>query len=191
MTRPANPELPDKILDAAESIVVNKGQPALNMRALAEAISITSTTLYYYFKSKEHILSRIKLRIARRLNEQVRRIQPGNFEAAFRELAGIYIEFAEKSPALYRIFVEQIFDRTLLTEEEYQEVHYSYHAAEKSLKAMAAAGLYHQDPKQGAMKGWIQLHGFVSLLIGGTMERVTGLSRSRLKSMFMDIYMAG
>ncbi len=80
MTRPANPELPGKILDAAEKIVAAQGHDALNMRRLAGAAGITPTTLYYYFDSKDHILAQIKLRAAKRLNGKLQRldlIRPG------------------------------------------------------------------------------------------------------------------
>lgn len=65
MTRPPNPDAPKKILDEAERIVAEKGHHALNMRDLAERLGITPTTLYYYYRSKDHILLQLKLRAAR------------------------------------------------------------------------------------------------------------------------------
>lgn len=98
MTRPANPELPGKILDAAEKIVAAQGHDALHMRRLADAAGITPTTLYYYFDSKDHILAQIKLRAAKRLNGRLQKLDLSDPAGALRELARAHVAFAEEHP---------------------------------------------------------------------------------------------
>ena len=52
MTRPPNPELPKKILDATEELVAAHGTEGLNMRKVARKVGITATTIYHYSKTK-------------------------------------------------------------------------------------------------------------------------------------------
>ncbi|NIO29549.1 MAG: TetR family transcriptional regulator [Candidatus Latescibacteria bacterium] len=192
MTRLPNPELPERILSVAEKIVAADGHFALNMRRLAKEVGVTPTTLYYYFKSKEHIFVQIKLRTARKLNEKIGQIDPTRDpQSAIRTLGEIYIEFAEDNPHLYRHFMEELLDKTLVRGDEYETLHFSYLAARKMLEDLAAKGLYRDDPRKGAMIGWILLHGFVSLLISGTLESVEGSSKDELKAIFMDFYTPG
>ncbi|MBI4721160.1 MAG: TetR/AcrR family transcriptional regulator [Chitinivibrionia bacterium] len=189
MTRPSNPQLPERILDQAEGIVAAGGSQALNMRRLAEKIGITSTTLYYYFDSKEHILLQLKLRAAWKLSAKMRQID-ATWEPrrAIRALGEAYISFAEEHPHLYKLYMETALDTLLASEEDRAALHRSYLAAQSGLEKMAARGLYKHEPRSGTMKGWILLHGFVSLLLAGTLERVTNLSRDELKKVFLDYY---
>lgn len=189
MTRPANTELPERILDAAETIVAADGHEALSMRRLAEAIGITPTTLYYYFQSKADILLQLKLRAAWKINAKIHQIDPAlGPRRAIRALGEAYISFAEENPRLYKLYMEQTPDRSLMREEDYTTMIYSYLAAQAGLERMAGRGLYNHDPRAGALTGWILLHGFASLQIAGMLERVVSFSREDLKKAFLDIY---
>jgi AcrR family transcriptional regulator len=188
MTRPANPELPGKILDAAERIVAASGHDALNMRRLADASGITPTTLYYYFDSKDHILAQIKLRAAKRLNGKLQRLNLSDPMGALRELARAHVAFAEEHPKLYRLFMERLPSRPRMTDEEQRTLHFSYFAAERALEALAKSAGSGIDPRGKAMEKWVLLHGFVSLLASGALETVVGVGREELKKTFFDIY---
>ena len=188
MTRPANPELPGKILDAAEKIVAAEGHDSVSMRRLAGAAGVTPTTLYYYFESKDHILAQIKLRTAKRLNGKLQRLDLKDPVQALRELARAYIAFAEENPRLYRVFTERLPRRSLLTDEEHKTLHFSYAAVERALEAPRQGETREIDPRSKAMENWILLHGFVSLLASGALETVVGFDREELKKTFLDIY---
>jgi len=188
MTRPANPELPGKILDAAERIVAASGHDALNMRRLAGAAGVTPTTLYYYFDSKDHILAQIKLRAAKRLNGKLQRLDLSDAAGALRELARAHVAFAEEHPKLYRLFMERAASRPQLTDEEQRTLHFSYFAAERALEALAKSAGSGIDPHGKAMEKWVLLHGFVSLLTSGALETVVGAGREELKKTFFDIF---
>jgi len=191
VTRPANPELPGRILDAAERIVAAQGHDALNMRRLAGAAGITPTTLYYYFDSKDHILAQIKLRAAKRLNGKLQRLDLSDPAGALRELARAHVAFAEEHPRLYRLFMERLSSRAPLTEDEQRTLHFSYFAAERALGALEPRGKSETggfDPRSGAMEKWVLLHGFVSLLASGALETVVGADREELKKAFFGIF---
>jgi AcrR family transcriptional regulator len=181
--------MPERILDAAESIVAAEGHEALSMRCLAEAVGVTPTTLYYYFQSRDHILLQLKLRTAWKINAKIHQIDPGwGPRKTIRALGEAYITFAEENPQLYTLYMEKAIDRTLMREEDYSTMTYSYLASQSGLERMAARGLYHHDPRAGALTGWILLHGFASLLIAGSLERVVSLNREDLKKAFLDMY---
>jgi AcrR family transcriptional regulator len=119
MTRPNNPEMPDRILSAAEKIVAAGGQEALNMRSLARDVGVTPTTLYYYFKSRDHILLELSLRAARSLNENVRAVDLSlGPQQAIRALGEAYIGFAEEQPHLYRLLMEVLLDPSVVADED-------------------------------------------------------------------------
>jgi AcrR family transcriptional regulator len=187
MTRPANPELPGRILDAAEKIVAASGHDALNMRRLAEAAGITPTTLYYYFDSREHILGQIKLRAAKRLNGKLQRLDISDPAGALRELARAHVAFAEEHPRLYRLFMERLSSLERLADDEQRTLHFSYFAAERALEAARRMGSG-IDPRGKAMEKWVLLHGFVSLFASGALETVVGADREEIKKAFFDIF---
>jgi AcrR family transcriptional regulator len=191
MTRPSNPEMPERILSAAEKIVGAGGQEALNMRSLARDVGVTPTTLYYYFKSREHILVELSLRAARRLNENVRAVDLSlGPRQAIRALGEAYIGFAEEQPSLYRLLMEVLLDPSVVTGDDRETLRFSYRAARRLLDELVKTGASKYDPDRMAMIGWILLHGFSSLFVAGTLEVVSGVGREELKQVFLDYFSA-
>lgn len=204
MTRPANPELPGKILDTAEHIVASEGHAALSMRRLAAAGGVTPTTLYYYFDSKDHILGLLKLRTAKRLNGKLQRLGSADAGSVLAEVAEAYVAFAEANPRLFELLVEPLPGASALSPEERRTLHFPYFAAERivgssaepisgppkervigpSTERAAADG----QARAEAVKRWILLHGFVSLLASGALESILDLHREELKAMFLEIF---
>jgi AcrR family transcriptional regulator len=192
VTRPSNPGLPEKILEAAEQIVAERGYGVLNMRSVAQEVGVTPTTLYYYFKSKDHILLELKLRAARMLNASIQKIDPSKGPtAALRELGEAYIRFAEENPHLYKLLVEVKLGAGIITQEDYETLCFSYYAARRMLEAVVQRGFRKFDPAKVAMVGWVLLHGFSSLLVAGTLETVTELDRKVLRDAFLEFYTLG
>ena len=192
MTRLANPELPGKILEEAERIVSDSGHESLNMRDLARRVGVSATAIYHYFESKEALLLQIKLAAAEKLNRRIRAIDPqlGPHETLHR-LGAEYIEFAEEHPNLYRLLFETPVGNTPLGETDQPVLYYTYYAARNALERMAEAGMHPIDPRYGAMIGWIELHGFCSLLMSGTLQLAEGMDRAELEELFLRYYTGG
>lgn len=55
MPRPANPELPGRILDAALHLFSEQGYRAVSMAGIAEAAGISKANLFHYFATKEQL----------------------------------------------------------------------------------------------------------------------------------------
>jgi AcrR family transcriptional regulator len=190
MTRVANPELPPRILEEAERIVIASGHAALNMRALARKVGVSATAIYHYFAGKEELVLQLKLRVARKLNERIRRI-PAKLPAHERihRLGREYIGFAEEHPNLYRLLFETPVGG--LRKAEQSLLYFTYQVAREALEQLASEGKYPVDPRYGAMMGWTMLHGFSSLLLSGSLQLAEGLKKKELKELFLSFYSGG
>jgi AcrR family transcriptional regulator len=192
MTRLANPELPERILEEAQRIVADSGHKTLNMRSLARRVGVSATAIYHYFESKEALLLRIKLVAAEELNRGIRAIDPKlDPHESLHQLGVRYIEFAEHHPNLYRLLFETPVGAAPMGEADQPVLYYTYYVARNALERMAASKKYSLDPRYGAMMGWIMLHGFCSLLMSGTLQLAEGMDPEQLKSLFLRFYTGG
>ena len=192
MTRLANPELPEKILQEAEQIVIDTGHEALNMRDLARRVGVSATAIYHYFESKEALILQIKLAAAEKLNRRIRSIDPQlDPHESLHRLGAEYVEFAEEHPNLYRLLFEFPIGSTPLGDTDQPVLYYTYYAARNALERMRASRSHLMDPRYGAMMGWIMLHGFCSLLMSGTLQLAEGMDRKQLKELFLRYYTGG
>lgn len=190
MTRLANPELPERILEETERFVIQEGHEALTMRALARRVGVTATSMYHYFDSKEDLLRRVKLRAAERLNRRIRSIDPAlPPDQVLHRLGEEYLAFAEEQPNLYRLLFESPVGE--LAEGERPVLYFTYDVARAALERLAAAGKEPAEPRYMAMMGWIMLHGFASLLMTGTLQLAEGMDRDTLRTVFLHFYEGG
>jgi AcrR family transcriptional regulator len=192
MTRLANPELPGRILEEAERIVIDSGHQSINMRELARRVGVTATAIYHYFASKEELILQLKLRAARMLNGRIRGIDPGlPPEERILRLGQEYIAFAQDHPNLYRLLFETPVRAAGLRQADQSLLYYTYNTAREALEQLAAEGKYPIDPRYGAMMGWTMLHGFSSLLLSGGLQLAEGMDKEELKELFLRFYCAG
>jgi AcrR family transcriptional regulator len=192
MARRPNPELPKKILNEAEKIIVASGHEALNMRDIAKRVGVSATAIYHYFENKEKLLLQLKLQAAEKLNERIRRLNPEltPMESIHR-LGEEYIAFAEEHPNLYRLLFEKPIGITPLGQREHPVLYYTYHAARNTLDRMVETKTHPHDSRYSAMMGWIMLHGFCSLIMSGNLQLVEGMNREELKELFLRFYSQG
>lgn len=189
MARRANPQLPGRILEAAEQVVAASGHEALNMRDLARRVGVSATAIYHYFHGKDELMLRLKLRAVELLNERIRSLDPllGPMDQ-LHHLGREYLEFAEEHPNFYRLVFEAPIGRTSLAASEQSVLYYTYRVARTALEQLAAKGRHPVDPRYGAMMGWIMLHGFSSLLMSGNLEPAEGMDRDELRELFLQFY---
>ncbi len=192
MTRAANIDLPKRILEEAEKVVVTSGYQGINMRDLAGRVGVSATAIYHYFSSKAELLRALRLRAVELLNRRIRAIGqdlpgPEVLSALGRE----YLDFAEKNPNLYRLVFEAPLDESAENGADHPVFYYTYRAARDTLRKMAEAGEHPVDPRYGAMMGWIMLHGFSSLMMSGVLPPAEGMSKETLREVFMSFYAHG
>ena len=98
MPRHPDPELENRILNAAHVLWKRGGEKSLTMRAVARAAGTNTPAVYRRFKSRRALVRGLLLRIATRLRE--------HFEAGktIEEMAEAYVEYALRLPHDYELF---------------------------------------------------------------------------------------
>src|ERR1700683_3039282 len=98
MPRHADPELEERILEAAHILWHRGGDKALTLRAVARAARTNTPAMYRRFKNRQELVRGLLLRIDKRTRE--------DFEAS-RTIEGIaekYVESAVRQPNEYQLF---------------------------------------------------------------------------------------
>ena len=87
MPRPLIPDRRDRILDAAESLILERGFDAMSVQAVAAKVGIAKGAVYREFDSKHEILDVLLQRSMTRLNDASRGLRgqsPPRLSAAYR-----------------------------------------------------------------------------------------------------------
>jgi AcrR family transcriptional regulator len=98
MPRQPDPDLEDRILNAAHTLWKRGGEKALTMRAVARAAGTNTPAVYRRFKDREDLVRGLLRRIAARIRQ--------DFEAGetIEEMAEAYVESALRLPHEYELF---------------------------------------------------------------------------------------
>lgn len=112
----------ERILDAAERIIVKRGFESATMDEIAEEADLGKGTLYLYFKSKSWIYVAICERGSTLLNGQMARVLSKDLSGLgmIEELGRVYLGFIRENPQYYHAFnfYEGIEDKELLASSE-------------------------------------------------------------------------
>jgi len=98
MPRHPDPDLEDRVLNAADALWRRGGEKALTMRAVARAAGTNTPAVYRRFKNREDLIRGLLLRIASRLR--------GHFEQGetMQGMAEAYVDYALRMPNEYQLF---------------------------------------------------------------------------------------
>jgi len=150
-TREANKEKRRRrILDAARSILTDKGYDALNSRDLAKVAGVTTPTLYNLVGTKTEILTQLALEPVDELEAKLEQI---NAENALQFIEGIVLESREMLEADDSFFRGSMIAMHQLSSME------EGHAAERSYGQRCTAVAVHgceRALEQGLLKGDVQ-----------------------------------
>ena len=167
-----------KIIEAARELFTGGSEEALTLRAVAQRIEYSATTIYLHFSNKEALVR--ALCVADFADFSRRLIQAERLAEPIERLRGIamgYVDFGLQYPNQYRaMFMTRTFFRTTLGDEEVsseqasrgedkeeRNAHDFLHAA--VFKAQAA-GVFRPEYRDIALITqtlWSGLHGVVSL----------------------------
>jgi AcrR family transcriptional regulator len=100
MPRHADPELEDRILNAAHTLWHRGGEKALTLRAVARAAKTNTPAMYRRFKNRDDLVRCLLLRLAQRIRE--------DFEAGgtVEGMAEAYVDAALREPHEYKLFYD-------------------------------------------------------------------------------------
>lgn len=170
-SRPGNPNLATDIIRATADIVEERGPEGVTMRAVADRIGYSPTTIYLYFENKEDLLKQALIRAYEWLIAAVQDAG-GTPRARLAARSEAYVRWAINHPGLYRFMYES---PVLLPvdEEEMTVWMRDWETTRGILESCIAEGsLQPQDdlPTTTTVM-WAAVHGIAMLAISGRLAR--------------------
>src|SRR6266436_4987796 len=98
MPRHADPDLEERVLDAAQKLWRRGGDKALSMRTLARAAKTNTPAIYRRFNHREDVLRALLLRLRQEIYEALAPSQ------SLEETCERYIDFALHHPREYELY---------------------------------------------------------------------------------------
>ncbi|MGY0399964.1 MAG: TetR/AcrR family transcriptional regulator [Ostreibacterium sp.] len=93
----------DKILNAAENLIVKKGVYGVNLQDIAEVVNIKVPSIYKHFKNKNEVLVEVSTRFVGLLSMQFNEYPELVFEGALFKSLDDFVEFNLTHPAFVRL----------------------------------------------------------------------------------------
>jgi len=166
--------LRDKILEASRSVLFSKGYDALSMRKIASATGVSATSIYLYFKNKDHLVHTI---IEESIEELSEAIEQGaskvtgtisKFEAIIRS----YVAFALAQPEKYQVmYMVKSDSMGRFPKEKFRKTRRGYALLESVITQGIDEGLMELErPKIAAYSIWAQLHGIIDVVFNQRLD---------------------
>lgn len=157
MPRHPDPDLEQRILDAASRLWARGGEKTLTMRAVAKSAGTTTPTVYERYRDRDDILLALRLQTRSDLYSAVRRA------TTLRESVQYYLEFALKHSHAYEVLFDGVAQPP------------SLHEAWPSFNLMRerVAQKLGGNPRQHTrlmLSLWSLMHGTAMLIIRGGFE---------------------
>jgi AcrR family transcriptional regulator len=194
------------ILDAAETVLTEKGRDEMTMADIADEARLSRSLLYVYFEDMDDIVLGVTHRGFRSMRER--------FEAAVAEhdsglyqigaVGNAYVAFAQEEPTYFDL-VAQFESRATDADDVTERMRQCLAESDRALEVMAEAiqkGIddgsirADLDPMQTAVTLWGSTHGLIQLAAnkGTGLERRHGLSPDSLVNgglAFLGVALAG
>lgn len=164
----------DSIVDAAETVILEKGFEESTMDEIAEEAELSKGTLYLYFENKNEIYLAICQRGSRLLNDRFAEIVTRKKRGLelIRMIGEAYLDFVANEPLYFRsfLFYEGFQDKEFLSKSSFAEtceensaeaLTYMTQALEIGMKDGSIEPSY--DPRQLAVMIWASSRGIVHL----------------------------
>jgi len=158
-------EIRRKILDAARDLFARDGYEAVTMRAIAEAIEYSPTTIYNHFEDKDDVVKACcEEDFMQLLGALSLQKPPADPVEEIRQLGRAYAAFGLQYPNHYRfMFMTPNKNHDLEVE---SPGHRSFGLLQSAVLRAVTSGRFRKvDPDLAAQVLWSSLHGVVSLLI--------------------------
>ena len=159
MPRHPDPELEQKILDAASRLWARGGEKALTMRAVAKAAATTTPTVYERYRDRDDILRALRVQTRKDLFAALSRTR------TLRESVLSYLEFALQRPHAYEVLFDGVGKPPSL-HEPWPSFNLMRERITKRL-----GGTPHQHTRV-MLAVWSLMHGTAMLIIRGRFEGV-------------------
>ncbi|MCK9394385.1 MAG: WHG domain-containing protein [Methylobacter sp.] len=180
-------EIRAMVLDAAETIIINEGYPALTVRRIAMEIGYTVGSIYMVFANMADLIMHIKANTADDLDAQLQQVPGCPPEQYIAESAKAYLKFAARNfsrwnmmfvrdtefPEWYRQKIDRIFSRV------------------EAQFAQLAPGCSAQQSKQAARALWGGVHGICTLSLTDELDAADINDVEDTLLLLVDSFIAG
>lgn len=180
------------IVDAAETVLREKGRDDMTMADIADEARLSRSLLYVYFEDMDDIVLAVTLRgfasMRERFERAVREHEGGRTK--IRAVGDAYVQFAQEEPTYFDL-VAQFESRSADADDAPQRVQQCLAESDRVMDAMTKAiqqgiddGSIRSDldPTQTAITLWGCTHGLIQLAAnkGESLEQQYGLSPDTL-----------
>lgn len=185
--------LRDELLAATEALLVEGGEAAITVRAVAARVGVSTPAVYLHFPDKQALLDAVCLATWTGLSAAMENAATGvddPFEALrMRGLA--YVDFGLTHREQYRVLLMR--PHVDCTDPECPVLAAGQRACDEltaAVKKCVAQGIFRvDDPRQTTLALWAAAHGVVSLVISGAIPAMAEMDLDALAA--MTIEMAG
>ena len=165
-------ELRKKILEAAKEVLFEKGFDNLTMRAIAERIDYSPTTIYLYFRNKtdltENLLEYAFEQLVNTIGSIDQSMYTKNPVGLLKEGLRTYIKYGANHPHFYRMMTTSIIESSnnSLTLKEGSMNEKAFAFLESGVQNCVDAGAIEvKDSRSTASMLWAAIHGLTMILI--------------------------
>lgn len=162
-------------LAAAELILVQKGQAALSMRKVAEAIGYTVGQLYLLFENQDDLLATLNERTAdaihAHLSDALHASAAADPAETMRALAAAYIGYAHRNPHRFRLLFEHVLPEALKPRPSADaRIERLFALVEGVVSPLLRGRVSKLAPRTAAATLWSGIHGVCMLAVSGKLS---------------------
>jgi AcrR family transcriptional regulator len=167
VSRPANPDLVDRIVRVTAGLIDDEGIERVTIRRVADEAGCSPTVIYHYFGNKDGLLHRAVQQGLDWFGSFVQTSEQGLHGVdRVRASARSYVQWGVRNPSMYRLMFEQRLPRSA-NPEELKKRRGSLDSARDMLGKVFSENGVHVDRDQAANIFFVTLHGVVSATISG------------------------
>src|SRR5262249_22693918 len=148
MPRSADPELPHRILKAADALWQSGGEEAVTIRGVAAEAKTTTPTVYSYYEDREALLTALRAVAFRRFAAHLSKSRD------FRDACARHLEFGTSHPRDYELLYGRGWMERVATDAQKGEI-------ERYTAHLVRAGVDEGKAAQIAYPIMMMLHGVV------------------------------
>ena len=166
--------LREKILESSRNVIFTEGYSSLSMRKIAKLIGVSATSIYLYFKNKDHLVHTI---IEESIEELSLAIEDGVNQVQgtlnrFQAIINSYVKFALANPEKYQIIYMIKSDAMgRYPKEKFRKARRGYALLESVIQQGIDEGIMELDrPHIAAYSIWAQLHGIIDVVFNQRLD---------------------
>ncbi|MGH3776142.1 MAG: TetR/AcrR family transcriptional regulator [Pseudonocardiaceae bacterium] len=165
-----------RLLETAGALLTSEGPEALSLRRLATAASTSTSAVYALFGGKPGLMRALFLEAFARFGQYQDAVAPSDDPLAdILALGRSYRASARADPHFYAVMFGSLMLGFEPTPQDMAHAEATFAPVRDSVRRAIAAGLLrNDDPVLIATALWANVHGLVSLELGGAIQRHVG-----------------